>query len=142
MSTKSARDQRATALRVRYPQLHRRPEVVLAVVASELLLLSAALPLLLGFLWQAPLASVLAALALLLHAVTLMQLTTAIQPSQRLRHFLLGFLTAAFDAVLIMVSMYKYEFDEVYWKQRNVCLPVMHVVPRLPNLPAPPEVQR
>jgi hypothetical protein len=30
--------------------------------------------------------------------------------------------------------MYKYEFREVIWKERNVCVPVMHVTPHLPKI--------
>lgn len=36
--------------------------------------------------------------------------------------------------VLDLVSMIKYEFFEVRWKQRNVCYPVLKAIPRLPKL--------
>jgi hypothetical protein len=36
------------------------------------------------------------------------------------------------DILLLHTSMFDYEFGEVIWKGRNVCIPVMHVVPRLP----------
>lgn len=31
-----------------------------------------------------------------------------------------------------LLSMYKYEFSEVIWKDRNICEPVMHTIPKLP----------
>jgi len=37
------------------------------------------------------------------------------------------------DLFLINYSMWKYEFSDVDWKGRNVCIPVMHVVPTLPR---------
>jgi hypothetical protein len=30
--------------------------------------------------------------------------------------------------------MWQYEFHEVLWKGRNVCLPVMRIIPNLPKL--------
>jgi hypothetical protein len=37
------------------------------------------------------------------------------------------------DVILLHYSMYKYEFSTVDWRGRNICIPVMHVIPRLPN---------
>ena len=46
----------------------------------------------------------------------------------------LGFFSlpiCAFTEVVIgYLSMLKYEFGSVDWKDRNVCIPVMHVVPK------------
>jgi uncharacterized membrane-anchored protein YitT (DUF2179 family) len=38
------------------------------------------------------------------------------------------------EIALNHASMYKYEFSTVDWKGRNICLPVMHVTPRLPKV--------
>jgi hypothetical protein len=38
------------------------------------------------------------------------------------------------DISLLHYSMWQYEFSHVEWKGRNVCVPVMHVVPRLPKM--------
>jgi chlorobactene glucosyltransferase len=35
---------------------------------------------------------------------------------------------------LSIISMYRYEFSEVYWKGRNICLPVMQVIAHLPKI--------
>jgi hypothetical protein len=37
------------------------------------------------------------------------------------------------DIGLLHYSMWKYEFSEVLWKGRNVCVPVMHVYAHLPK---------
>jgi hypothetical protein len=39
-----------------------------------------------------------------------------------------------YDVGLLNYSMWQYEFNEVIWKSRNVCIPVMHVVPTLPKV--------
>jgi uncharacterized protein YceK len=36
------------------------------------------------------------------------------------------------DTFLANYSMYRYEFSDIEWKERNVCIPVMHVTPSLP----------
>jgi hypothetical protein len=41
---------------------------------------------------------------------------------------------AALDVAVMQRSMWLYEFSEVIWKGRNVCLPVMHVTPHLPKV--------
>jgi hypothetical protein len=41
---------------------------------------------------------------------------------------------ASQEIVLTIISMYKYEFGEVYWKERNICLPVLQAIPRLPDV--------
>jgi hypothetical protein len=41
---------------------------------------------------------------------------------------------ALVDCCLLLVSMLQYEFATVTWKERNVCIPVMHVIPHLPVL--------
>jgi hypothetical protein len=37
-----------------------------------------------------------------------------------------------YDIGLLNYSMLRYEFGEVLWKGRNVCIPVMRVIPHLP----------
>ena len=40
---------------------------------------------------------------------------------------------ALYDIWLLNYSMWLYEFREVLWKGRNVCIPVMRVIPKLPE---------
>ncbi len=39
-----------------------------------------------------------------------------------------------YDLFLLHVSMWRYEFATVEWKGRNICIPAMHVIARLPQL--------
>lgn len=38
------------------------------------------------------------------------------------------------EIVLSFISMYRYEFGEVYWKERNICIPVLQPIAHLPPL--------
>lgn len=38
------------------------------------------------------------------------------------------------ELVLAFISAYRYEFSEVIWKGRNVCYPILKVIPRLPKI--------
>jgi hypothetical protein len=38
------------------------------------------------------------------------------------------------DIWMLHYSMWKYEFSEVDWKGRNICVPAMHVVKHLPKV--------
>jgi hypothetical protein len=40
----------------------------------------------------------------------------------------------AYDMAILHYSMWQYEFSEVDWKGRNICVPAMHVIPHLPKL--------
>ena len=139
-SVKTAHDQRATAIRTRYPQLHRRPENVLAAALLELVLLVA--PFVLGTAgWWLPVGGIAPALAL----VAAMLLTASymcMALATRLNSWWFALvalpLMVASDVWLLHYSMWQYEFSVVDWKGRNVCIPVMHVVPHLPQLPDAP----
>ncbi len=135
-SSKSGDDQRETAIRMRYPQLHRRPENVLITAVLELFFL--VLPFLLavaGFWlpigWAAQLLAFLAGVILVV-TYELMGLST------RVTTWWFGLfalpVVAAYDIVMLHISMWKYEFSTVEWKSRNICIPVMHVIPHLPKI--------
>lgn len=133
-SIKRIDEQRDTAVRMRYPQLHKRPEqVALLAFAESIFLLMPFILAIAGF-WVAidPLAHGAAILAsvLLIVAYELSVLSTQVntwwfglagQP-----------LAVLVDIGLLHYSMFKYEFATVAWKGRNVCIPAMHVVPHLP----------
>ncbi len=42
-------------------------------------------------------------------------------------------IAALTEFTLGYTSMLQYEFSTVEWKGRNICIPVMHVVPHLPK---------
>jgi hypothetical protein len=38
------------------------------------------------------------------------------------------------DIYTCLISLWRYEFGQIEWKGRNVCLPIMHVLPKLPEI--------
>lgn len=135
-SVKSASDQRATAIRTRYPQVRRRPEQALMVILAELFFLVAPFCLAIAGFW-APIgaeAQVLAALAALL----LISTNELVTRGTRISSWWFALVSLPFgvlvDGALLCYSMWQYEFSSVAWRGRNVCIPVMHVYPHLPKL--------
>lgn len=129
-------DQRATAIRTRYPQLRRRPENVLLIITADLLFLLGPFIGIAYGLFQNDLAvlntSILASAILVLNHLIVVQLTSPSNVVLALINFPVEVLT---EVVITLMSMIRYEFGAVDWKDRNICIPVMHVIPRLPPLP-------
>ena len=135
-SVKSLSEQRATATRTRYPQLHRRPEVALLLTLAELSFVVAPFGVLAGALVTRDAALT----ALSLSSCGFLTYSYARVMNLTYRRFLLRSLwllpfAALYDVGLLHYSMYQYEFSIVSWKGRNVCIPVMRVIPRFPHLP-------
>jgi glycosyltransferase involved in cell wall biosynthesis len=129
-------EQRATAIRTRYPQLHRRPELACLLSLSVLLTLIVPYMLLVASFFEQQWILFIGALAcvifLTIFYIVILQLTYRRFLWRSL--FLLP-LAAGYDIVMLNYSMWMYEFSDVLWKGRNVCIPVMHVIPSLPKLP-------
>ncbi len=135
-SAKGSAEQRQTAIRTRYPQLHKRPETVLMVTItgfvcfiSPYVVLAFALAGNISFAWI-----ITAVINIVLCSVA--YIAIAIKTKICSWHVaLIGFLpTICTDFMYIHYSLYKYEFSDIQWKGRNVCLPVMHVMPHLPKV--------
>ncbi|MGH7157478.1 MAG: glycosyltransferase family 2 protein [Candidatus Saccharimonadales bacterium] len=136
VSVKTLTGQRDTAVRMRYPQVHRRPEQVAihSFLEFSFLLLPFALSLG-GFFVDIGLAAqVIATLACLL-LITTHELVVL---STKVNTWWFGLIAPPFmilaDIVLLHYSMWKYEFSVVEWKGRNICIPAMHVIPHLPKI--------
>jgi len=129
-TNKQLPEQIRTAIRTRYPQVHKRPEYILP------------LSLAIFALWVGPFVRLIGGGNIILPAITCLLLVTV--------HFAITLLTnkkiwwlslisfpvvVLIEVALIYISMYEYEFSEVEWKGRNVCLPVMHMGNHLPDLP-------
>lgn len=134
-SVKRVEDQRDTAIRMRYPQMHRRPEQVVLLTILEAVFLIMPFAVSIAGFWvsigtighvSALIASALFACVYVLSSVTThvntLWFAVVAQP-----------FAAITDIILLHYSMWKYEFSVVDWKGRNVCVPVMHVMPRLPD---------
>lgn len=136
-STKSLSDQFDTTVRLRYPQLHRRLELVAATTLFELVFfVGPFLGLPLSF-WLPHTGAFFALWFAAVLAVEVMYYLISVQT--RLNSPVVAFATAPFgfaaDIVMLHISMLRYEFGTVNWKGRNVCVPVMRVEPHLPRLP-------
>jgi hypothetical protein len=110
--------------------------LVLLVSLAELVLLIG--PIIVGvtalFTVEGWTVEILALAAFLLQVVLYAMLEMALFSRRQLLPLLAFPIAVIGDVVLLNCSMYKYEFSEVIWKGRNVCLPVMRVIPRLPKL--------
>ncbi|MEJ0073051.1 MAG: glycosyltransferase [Candidatus Saccharibacteria bacterium] len=134
-SNKPAGEQYGTSVRVRYPQLHRRLELVALVSLFELLFLLGPL---IGLCFAARLTHTMAYVAVWCVALFCLLSTYAlVAVGARLTTVWFGWLLmpVAFciDLALLHISLWKYEFSTVDWKGRNVCIPVMQVAPRPPK---------
>ncbi len=132
---KTVEAQLKTAIRTRYPSLRKRPENVLMLISCELVLLGgpivyACYGLLNGFTASIALASLALAPLILSHYL--------IMSASHPLHSILAFFNFPFavlsDIYLTLASMYGYEFGEITWKDRNICIPTMHVYKKLPEL--------
>lgn len=135
-SLKSLGEQKATAIRTRYPQLHRKPELVTLVGLGEFIVL--VLPLIIvvaALLSQVWLLAALAGLAYMMQNIAYGKIVNLTYRKVFIRGMLLLPIAALYDIGILNYSMWRYEFQEVIWKGRNVCLPVMRVTPNLPKLP-------
>jgi hypothetical protein len=133
-SMKTKEEQRDTAVRTRYPQLHRRPEMVMTTTILEICLLVPFASVVYAC-WRSSW-SLLAAYACLCGALWFSYawlLDLAYRRHSSLQILLLPFAILS-DIAMLHYSMYKYEFSEVLWKGRNICLPVMQVYNQLPSL--------
>jgi hypothetical protein len=136
VSAKDVADQRATAVRMRYPQLHRRPEQVAIVSLLELAFLVMPYTLSIAGFWVS-IGTVAHVSAFVACILCILAYEIAVL-SARVNTWWFGLLGQPFaalaDIALLHYSMWKYEFSTVDWRGRNVTGPVMHVIPHLPPL--------
>lgn len=131
-SVKNSFEQRGTAIRSRYPQLHRRLELVAFYGLAELMVL------VLPFIMMIVTAATGNLGLLIINLITSILLISFFVQIVRItyqRFLIRGLwtlpLAALFDVGLLNYSMWQYEFREVIWKGRNICIPVMR--PPVPN---------
>jgi hypothetical protein len=125
-SNKPYPDQVQTAIRTRYPQTHRRPELVCLLSLIEIVVFIGPLVLLVVSLWAGHLGLAFAGLVDLFVVGTFYSIIASLTYGQTmLLCSLLLPLAAVVDVVILNYSMWLYEFREVIWKGRNICLPIM-----------------
>ncbi|HSX30665.1 MAG TPA: glycosyltransferase [Candidatus Saccharimonadales bacterium] len=136
-SNKPAAEQYDTSVRVRYPQLHRRLELIALAASLESVLLLGPFVglLLLPYLSHAMAYGAVWVVALLCLFTTYGLVAAGARLTNRSFGWLLMPVAFAADLAMMHISLWKYEFSSVDWKGRNVCIPVMQILPRLPNAP-------
>lgn len=133
-SRKLPEEQKATAIRTRYLQLHRRPELVALIGLLEFTALSLPLVLFLAALANGEWAlAAMAGSSLLITMVAYGKIVNLTYRGFTLKGVWLSPIAALYDIGLLNYSMWLYEFREVLWKGRNVCIPVMRVFPNMPE---------
>jgi glycosyltransferase involved in cell wall biosynthesis len=134
-SRKSPDEQKATAVRTRYLQLHRRPELTALVGLAELSVL--VWPLIIcvvSVITGEWLLAGVSGLSFFMDTVMYARIVNLTYRRFILKGLWLLPLATLYDIGLLNSSMWQYEFSEVLWKGRNVCIPVMRVIPELPEL--------
>ncbi len=129
ISDKSRSEQRATTVRTRYPQVHRRIEMVLLLTLAELAcVLMPYIFLVIGLFGFAPVRlTILSAVTVGLLTITYACIVGVAYRSWLVRSLVALPFVVLVDVVLLNESMIRYEFFDVDWKGRNVCIPVMRV---------------
>ena len=124
---KSSRDQTDTAIRTRYPQLHKRPETVFLI--SSALFIAMVVPFICAFvLWIASFTAALVSVVVaILYVLSYYSLIKEVRQQPSLSVALMFPFAVIVDLFLLHLSMFRYEFGSVEWKGRNICIPVMHV---------------
>jgi chlorobactene glucosyltransferase len=131
-SVKTTSEQFATSARVRYPQLHRRLELVCLVTLFELLFfIGPFVGLLFSLRTSRPLAYAVAwSVACLFLSATYYVSSVLTRLSEPFVGIVMPVAAYVMDLVVLHTSMFRYEFSDVLWRGRNICYQVMHVVPK------------
>lgn len=132
---KKLADQYDTAIRVHYPQIHKRPEIALLLTIVQIAFMLGPFLLLLSGFWEGfGWAQTFAGAACGLLIVSNVAITHISSPVHTMVAFFNLPIAIVIEVSLGMISMLRYEFSVVEWRGRNVCIPVMHVYPRLPKV--------
>lgn len=129
-SVKSLSNQYHTAVRTYYPLMHWRLERL----ALQTILLTSSVAIIIYstfsiLAWQQISVFILiVVLAFVLHGLVI---RAASLPRPFVQFFQLPVLIIA-EIAIMHISMYKYEFDDVIWKGRNVCIPLLRYEHKLP----------
>ncbi len=128
VSDKQTSDQFETALRLRYPQLHRQPEFVALITLLEVVFMLGSIPLFFYYLLNGTYGlAVLNALSFILFGLTYFLVEDTAYRSQANKSVIVWPYIILLDIWLMHLSMWRYEFGTVLWKGRSVAPPVIGV---------------
>lgn len=132
-TTKNIHEQYASDIRTHYPIARRRPENVLIMSLFIIIFFLGPFVGLAVALWLKT-----SILLPLLSCLLLIACHVAIVHSTNSSNTGLAVITFPFVVFMRMwldySSMWEYEFGIVEWKDRNICIPVMHVISKLPDV--------
>lgn len=136
-TVKNFYSQWSTAIRTRYPQVHRRPELV--ALRTLLMTLCLLLPfVILAILFRDMSDHVLIFICSIISVVLLTATNVSISlisnPVATMMSIINFPVLIALDIFALNYSMYKYEFSEVTWKGRDVSQTAMHSIKHLPKI--------
>ncbi len=135
ITIKEPKRQLDTAVRMRYPQIRRRPELAMALTLGHTAFLIGPFILsLIGFFADIGAAHYLALAAAAVLVVAHLSIVSVSNPPNwwvALINFPFASLT---ELAIGNYSMWKYEFSDVVWRGRSICMPVMHAIPKLPKV--------
>ncbi len=132
-SSKVLSEQYQTAIRTLYPSVRRQPEAV--ALSSIGMLVVGVMPFVLvgiAFFKELPALPVLGVACALLTLINTIVVTVTNPRGSFLALINLPY-SLCQEIYLMNLSMSRYEFGQVDWKGRNICAPVMHIVPHLPK---------
>ncbi len=125
-SSKSFAEQKSTAVRTRYPQLHRRAELVgLVGLAESWVLLWPLAAVVYGLTNRSPAILALGIVGYALSAGIHSIVASLTYRKRLLSSVFLMPVAVLYDIWVLNYSMWQYEFGVVYWKGRNITAPVM-----------------
>ncbi len=126
VSKKQVKDQIETAIRLRYPQLHRRVEMVMISASVEIM--AATIPIWLiiyGTVHGSLLLVIMSIVCYAMYSLSFSVLYRLTFDKYSILSYLLWPYVIIVDFILLHLSMYKYEFGSVMWKGRSISPPVM-----------------
>lgn len=127
-SNKNPDEQFATNIRLRYPTLHQRLELISIYTLGEILFFIFPFFLIIKSIFfnntSLILLTSINGLLLIIIYIYIVGLTYHKFIWRSLFYFPIAIL---YDIYLMNYSMYKYEFKQVIWKERNICTPLMHL---------------
>lgn len=128
---KTPERQRETAIRMRYPQIRRRPEIALLLTITHVFFMLAPLACFISSFWLGVgWIQTIGLISYLMLTATHVSIVQVSNPANVLTAALSYPLAILVELVISYISMFRYEFSEVNWKGRNVCIPVMHAIPK------------
>lgn len=126
-SNKTLAEQYSTALRTRYPSLHRRPELVSLITLAEFTVLTAPYLLLIyAAISTSWILILMTLLSVVLQSITFASMINLTYRKNMISGIFVLPLASIWDIYILNKSMVQYEFGSVYWKNRNIAIPVMH----------------